>query len=67
MKNSKTRFQSGTFWGALSGAAVGLFMIIKGSKTGDWQAVCEGAGGIFAAYTAWRIRKGLTTPIERID
>ena len=60
----KQSIESGTFCGAFVGGITGIFQIIGGIKTGNTQQMGEGALAVVGFFTAWRLRKGFSRPIE---
>ena len=62
--DGKKQIESGTLWGAVVGGLAGIFQLIGGIKAGNNQQIGEGALAIAEFFTAWRLRKGLSRPIE---
>ncbi len=60
----KKWWQSGTFWGALATGLTGVGKIVVAASTGDVTGITTGAGILFGAWTAWRLRKGQNVPID---
>lgn len=60
----KTSIESGTFWGAIVGGIVGVFQLIGGIKSNNSAQMAEGGLAIVGFFTAWRLRKGLSRPIQ---
>lgn len=60
----KPTIESGTFWGAITGGIFGIFQIVVGVKTGNMEQVGQGGIAVAGFWTAWRLRKGMSRPIE---
>lgn len=60
----KRWWQSGTFWGALATGLTGVGKVVVAVSSGDQAGLVEGIGVIFGAFTAWRLRKGQSVPID---
>ena len=60
----KPSTESGTFWGVIVGGIVGIFQLVGGVKSGNHRQVGEGALAVVGFFTAWRLRKGFSRPIE---